>query len=244
MREHTAGLWNHIAHHPVWSGALVALFIAGGGAIGRYVAVGKAHRLEPPAASFGPERPVYWCRQPRSCDGANHVVFNSYANAPNYGDERAFVDAKPAQIKTTGMWSNILSVKAGEEVVVRLYVNNAAWAAKVPGPKGIAVGTVARVSIPLTSSQYHEIYGFVSARNAEPRFVWDGVTLLSHTPTEVRYVFSSAQWYTKLIGHGIPVPDALMEEGTPIGSSSLDGLFGDNFGDSGLLTFRLLVKRA
>src|SRR5690349_12658763 len=162
------------------------MVLAGIGA-GYRAATGGESATAWPAAGWGPPRPGYWCKIPKSCDGADHVVFNSYVNAPNYGDERAFVDAKPAAIKQPGGFQNTLSVRPGESVLVRFYVNNAAWTARLGRRRGIAKGTEARAEVPLSADTRHDIFGYILARNAQPRVVWDGVTLQSKEPTVLRY---------------------------------------------------------
>jgi len=205
-----------------------------------YRAVHPRH-VQPAYAGWGPPRPVYWCKSPTSCDGADHVVFNSYVNASNYGDERAFVDAKPASITQPGGFADVLKVSDGETVLVRLYVNNAAWDGRVRPGAGTAHGTRAQVVVPITRSHVHFVMGYLSAANARPRVVWDGTTLISNTVTSLRYVFGSGRWLVRPWKEGIAVPDALMEDGTLIGSDGLTGNFGDSFSDSGLLTFKVRV---
>jgi hypothetical protein len=227
--------------HPFWSALLAAMVIAGVGAALAWIKDGES-AVELSAAGWGPPRPAYWCKRATSCDGADHVVFDSYVNTPHYGDERAFVDAKPVTVKEPGYFQNVLSVRPGESVLVRFYVNNTAWTARLGHRRGIAKGTKARAEVPLTASTRHDIVGYIRARNARPRMVWDGVTLQSDEPTIVRYEFGSARWWTKHLPAGLHLSDALMEEGTPIGSWALDGRFGDSFIDSGLLTFRVRIK--
>ncbi|HEY2717267.1 MAG TPA: hypothetical protein VGI73_13690 [Solirubrobacterales bacterium] len=243
MKAGAGNLWRHVSEHPLWSALLAALVIAGAGAL-LHSLRGGGDSVELPPAGWGPMRSPYWCKRPTACDGADHVVFNSYANAPNYGDERAFVDAKPASHLAPGDFRDVLAVEPGETVLVRLYVDNAAWAARLGRRDGMARGTEARAEVPLAVDRRHEIFGYVTARNARPRVVWDGVTLESDEETTVRYVFGSARWWTRHRRAGLPVSDALMEEGTPIGSWRLDGRFGDSFADSGLLTFRVRVEAA
>jgi hypothetical protein len=242
-RSRAHSLWKHVSTHPFWSALLAAIVIAGLGAGYREVSSGGSAATLP-AAGWGPPRPGYWCKRPRSCDGADHVVFNSYVNAPNYGDERAFVDAKPAANKKPGGFRNSLSVTPGEDVLVRFYVNNAAWTARLGSRAGIATGTEARAEMPLTADTRHDVFGYIRARNAQPRVVWDGVTLQSKEPTLLRYEFDSARWWTAQLPARVLVSDALMEEGTEIGSWALDGRFGNSFADGGILTFRVRVEAA
>lgn len=234
--------WKHVSLHPLWSALLAGLLILVGGAVLAWLTSGNDDARELPIGGWGPPRPVYWCKAPKSCDGADHVVFNSYANAPNYGDERAFVDAKSDRNRSAGGFHDVLEVHAGETVLVRLYINNAAWVGRLGRSNGLAVGTEARVALPLEPSTQHVLTGYVSARNALPRVVWDGVTLQSGEATVLRFVFESARWWTWHLGEPVPVSDAVIEEGASIGSWALDGRFGDSFADSGLLTFLVRVE--
>jgi hypothetical protein len=206
MKTRLTHLWSHLTQHSIWSGLLVLLLFAIGSAAFAVVRGGGSDSPPLPIAGWGPPRPAYWCKEPTSCDGADHVVFNSYANAPNYGDERPFVDAKPATYQPVGGFQDVLDVDPGEAILVRLYVNNAAWAHRLRGRSGVAVGTKARVEIPFDVGTQHNITGFISATNALPSVVWDGVTLRSDEPTTVHFVFNSARWWIRPFTHGISSP--------------------------------------
>jgi hypothetical protein len=238
-RHRLAKAWAILGQHQVLGGLLLAVILALGTAAYHEA---TRRRPTPPKAGWGPARPVYWCKAGRDCDGADHVVFNSYVNTPEYGDERAFVDAKPASDSQPGGFRDVVEVQAGEQVIVRIYVDNDAWEGLVPAGHGTAVNTRARVEIPLTAATRHSVFGLISADNARPRTVWDGTTLVSKEPTALRYVFGSGEWLRD--NRHRPIPDTLMEDGTLIGSESADGQFGDSFSDSGLLTFRVRVLPA
>jgi hypothetical protein len=244
MLSRLSRFWSYVEQHSVWSGLIVLLLFAMVSAAFALLRDSGSDSPPLPIAGWGPPRPAYWCKEPRFCDGADHVVFNSYANAPNYGEERAFVDAKPAAYRVADGFQDVLDVDPGETVLIRLYVNNAAWADRLGDRSGVAVGTEARAEIPFEADTQHNVMGFISATNALPRVIWDGVTLRSNQPTTLHFVFDSARWWTRPFTHGLPISDALMEEGTPIGSWALDGRFGDSFRDSGLLTFRVRVTGA
>lgn len=243
--EEERGIWGRVSRHPFWSALIAGVILLVVGMVLQPAAKRLYHFVRPVhhplvVAGWGPLRPVYWCKAPTSCDGADHVVFNSYINAPNYGDERAFVDAKPASDVGPGGYHDALTVSPGETVLVRIYVDNSAWAARVPPGGGAARGTRARVEVPLNGSRVHYLYAYISAANAQPKIVWDGTTLVSKQNTKLRYVFGSGHWWQS----NIPVPDSLMEDGTLIGTRALNGEFGDNFTDGGFLTFKVRVSRA
>jgi hypothetical protein len=245
-----SGLWATISRHPLWSGLIIAVVSAILGAALQPAARAAWHLAFRPhhplvLAGYGPARPIYWCKTVHSCDGADHVVFNSYINNAGYGDERDFVQARRgSELQKLGGYSDVLSITAGEVVLVRLYIDNAAWEGRVAPGAGVAHETRVRVEVPLDPSQVHYIYGYISANNARPRMVWDGITLESKQKTVLHYVFGSGQWWRGLPTGAIAVPDALMEDGTPLGSNALNGEFGDSFGDSGFLTFKVRVARA
>src|SRR3982751_4507845 len=76
-------------------------------------------------AGYSPSnRPTFTCSAPTVCNGPDHVVFNSFTNAPNYGDERAFLDSKDAANAAAGGFADSVSVHDGEEILVRAYVHN------------------------------------------------------------------------------------------------------------------------
>lgn len=85
-------------------------------------------------AAFGPaNRATFTCSTPTTCVGADYVAFNSFTNAPNYGDERAFFDGKDAT-DVNGKFTDVMNVKNGQEVQLRVYVHNNA------DPKRTAAG--------------------------------------------------------------------------------------------------------
>lgn len=69
----------------------------------------------------GTQRVVYRCNG-TTCQGSDHITFNSIVNAGNGGGERKFVNAKVAGAR--GGFSNELHVRPGQVVLVRAYVNN------------------------------------------------------------------------------------------------------------------------
>jgi hypothetical protein len=238
--------WEPILAHPILSsvlgGIILAAIVAGWNAIDPF----SSGRSSPARGGpgWGPNRPIYRCRAPRDCQGADHVTFDSYVNAPNYGDERAFLDAKPATTKRSGGFLDHLTVSPGEDVLVRAYVNNAASAYRTSPGANVAHGTKMRVAFSASPAKIQPVVARISADNAVPPVVWDGLSLASKKPVLVRYQFGSARWWTRRLGREIPISDDLISDGTAIGSRALDGVYGSDFADGGLLTFHLLVERA
>src|SRR5665213_309731 len=76
-------------------------------------------------AGFAPsDRQTFQCITPDNCPGANYVTFNSFTNAPNYGDERAFFDGKDAGVTGPGGYQDSIGVHDGQELVLRVYIHN------------------------------------------------------------------------------------------------------------------------
>lgn len=245
-----------MSRHPLWSALIAAALIALVGAVhwplngdapdseqehgAGQGATAARHSLQ--AAGWGPRRTAYWCNSQQTCEGAKHVTFDSYVNQSNYGDEREFLIVKPARDHRAGGWRDLIDVRPGEVLLLRIYVDNNAW---LPGDAGMAVGTRARIGIPIAPARRHVAWGFISARNSRPRRIWDAAVVRSEDPTVLRFVFGSARWYTNLSPrHGVALPDNLIEEGTSIGSWRLDGRFGDRFADTGIIVLRVRVAAA
>ncbi len=144
-------------------------------------------------AGFAPaNRPTYTCITPTNCPGADHVVFNSFTNAPNYGDERAFFDAKDASITTPGGYQDQLNVHDGQRIVMRVYVHNNAN----PNAIGVAAATAHNTRLlaflPTSKRTSHTAAAQISADNANPGTVSDTVDLSGAQPFTIVFDKTSA----------------------------------------------------
>jgi len=148
---------------------------------------------EAPAAIGGyapSNRRTYECSIDDECDaGVNHVVFNSYTNAPNYGDERSFFDAKAAGNTSPNGWKDVLDVNPGDLVEVRIYIHNNADAV-------VARGTRLRVLLPHSRDTRIHVTASIEASNARPTTVSDTVTFRSNTEIGVRFDMGHAPQVT------------------------------------------------
>ncbi|MEA2489017.1 MAG: hypothetical protein QOH21_809 [Acidobacteriota bacterium] len=100
------------------------------------------------------------------------MVFNSYINAPNSGDERGFFDAKPATYHHEGGFEDVLDVAPGDRLLVRVYIHNNADSL-------VAKGTELMMFLPRSRKQLQVAAAEIDAENASPRSVSDAITLRS-----------------------------------------------------------------
>lgn len=139
-------------------------------------------------AGYSPaDRQTYTCITPTNCPGADHVVFNSFTNAPNYGDERAFFDARDASINTEGGWLDSMKVKNGQKVTFRVYIHNNANPAEIGEANATAHNTKVEVYLPVGKKTVSNAAAELSASNANPGSVSDTVDLTSDTPFTIAF---------------------------------------------------------
>jgi uncharacterized repeat protein (TIGR01451 family) len=199
------------------------------------VAIALATPVAAFALGFAPaNRPTYTWTGPKTV-GANHVVFNSFTNAPNYGDERAFFDGKDNAIKTAGGFKDVIQVNPGQEVLLRMYIHNNADATLNAGGTGIAKNTRVRIQLPTATGTSLGAVSYISADNANNQVkdtngavnvVSDSVNFQdSNVPFSVSYIPGSAMVYNNAHINGLALSDDIMgADGTKIGYDTMDGL--------------------
>lgn len=140
-------------------------------------------------AGYAPaNRPTFQCITPSNCPGANYVTFNSFTNAPNYGDERAFVDGKNNTITGPGGYKDQLTnVKDGETYVVRVYVHNNANPKAIGEAAATAKNTRMQVLLPTSKKTSNNAAAQITADNANPGTVSDTVTFSGEKPFTVSF---------------------------------------------------------
>lgn len=183
--------------------------------------------------AWGPDRPTYTIQNP-----ANHITFNSITNNPNYGDERTFLDAKPASNTNQGGFTDKNTVQDGQEILVRAYVHNNANA----NLNLVAKNTKYRLQLPTGTHQNLRLNGFISADNAQPQTVYDHTDLAGASPFSVEYVPGSAMVYTNAVPSGMKAADSIVTSGAPLGYDKLDGNVPGCFQYTALVTVKLKVK--
>ena len=124
-------------------------------------------------------RQTYQCVTPSNCPGADHVVFNSFTNAPNYGDERDFLNVRDANSQT---WLNHVTVHDGETLVVRAYIHNNANPNAIGTAAATAHDTKLMVILPTNKKASTEAAANISASNANPAIIGDTIDFNGAAP--------------------------------------------------------------
>jgi hypothetical protein len=193
-------------------------------------------------AANGPSRPTYTCGTGGICQGADHVVFDSFTNDPNYsvdgGNEEQFVSIRPAG--SAGAFSTSLQVQAGQQYEVQVFVHNNADPGLITNPDNYnAQNTTFQATIPSTVNGSADITGAISASNATPGTVTSTATLNSSTPVNVSYDAGSAVWTNKGAANGDKLGD--VTNGVLLGYNALDGVYPGCFNYIGYVTFNISV---
>lgn len=195
-------------------------------------------------AGYAPSnRATFTCNTPTDCPGADYVTFNSFTNAPNYGDERAFFDAKDATITGPGGYQDKMTVKDGQKIVMRVYVHNNANPAKTANH--VAKNTKLQALLPTSKKATHVAAAQIGADNANPGTVSDTVDLVGDQPFTLAFDKSAPVNVTyRPNGQGDYVTRAL-----PGATFSNDHTLNANLGDmkgcfeyAVLVTFTAVVK--
>jgi hypothetical protein len=139
-------------------------------------------------AGYSPaNRQTYQCITPTNCPGADHVVFNSFTNAPNYGDERAFFDGKDAKDTSANGYLDRITVRDGQLLTLRVYIHNNAN----PNAIGVAAATArnTRMNVLLPSNTKTSSFAAttISADNASPVTISDTVDFNGARPFKVTF---------------------------------------------------------
>lgn len=134
-------------------------------------------------AGYAPSaRPTFTCASPTVCEGADYVTFNSFTNAPEYGDERAFFDVKDAGITTAGGYQDSMAVKDGQRVTLRIYVHNNADPNVIGKDNAVAKNTKVQVMLPTSKKTTAQAGAVITADNAQPGAVSDTIDLTGARP--------------------------------------------------------------
>lgn len=196
-------------------------------------------------AGFGPDRPTYQCITPTNCPGANHVTFNSFTNAPNYGDERAFFDAKDAAYTGPGGYQDKLAVKDGQKLVVRTYIHNNANPKAIGEAAATAKNAKMMVVLPTGKRTNQSILSMVSADNAQPGMVNDTVDLTGPNPFSLAFDQSAPIQVTYRPGGTGDFVTRKLTTAAFVNSETMSATFGDwkgCFEYAALVTFTVTVK--
>jgi hypothetical protein len=171
-------------------------------------------------AAFGPaNRATFTCSTPTTCVGADYVAFNSFTNAPNYGDERAFFDGKDVT-DVNGKFTDVMNVKNGQEVQLRVYVHNNADPKRTAAGQAIAKNTTVKVQLPQSKKTETYAVANIFADNANPGLVNDTLTFKGDKAFTLAYVPGSAKVERRLDGQNWTVEsisDSVVTTGANLG---------------------------
>jgi hypothetical protein len=188
-------------------------------------------------------RAIFLCAHKADCLGPGYPVFDSYTNTPNYGDERDFLNAKPAT-STHGPFENRVTLARGDEELLRVYYDNDGDARAEPSP-GASIARGARVAIllPYARAKRLTIAANITTSNAFPHTIGDTVTFSSSAPFNVVYVPGTARIWNRAHPAGLPLSNELLSrKGTLIGYQKMGGTITGCFCQSGYITLRILIE--
>jgi uncharacterized repeat protein (TIGR01451 family) len=201
-----------------------------------------------PAAimAWGPvtNRPALYWRD----GGTDHVVFNSFVDNPQRGDERTFARIKESGTNNSAYARSIKLVPGKTYDVLAYYHNNAANNLNDAAHNyaGVAQGAYLRVQKPDSVNGSSIINVFIGANNATPREVWDTLNVTSDGKVDVTYVSNSA--FISNLGsvNGQKLPNngnnLFASSGQLIGYNALDGKVPGCNEFSGYVVFQIRVS--
>jgi len=222
-------------------------------------AVAIAAPLASFALGYGPANRQTFTWTGDTTQGADHVVFNSFTNTPNVGDERFFFGAKDAAATTSGGYQDTIQVNPGQEILLRTYVHNNADASLNASGAGVATNTRVRVFLPTATGTSLGAVSYVSADNAVNKdsagnvikdtngasnVVTDGVNFQdSAVPFGVTFEPGSATIYNEAHPAGLALSDNIVgATGTQIGYDKMDGNLPGCFQYVSLVTIKVKIN--
>lgn len=168
-------------------------------------------------AGFYPaDRQTYTCVNGNQCEGADHVVFNSFTNNPVVGDERAFF---AGSLNGANVQDRI-QVKDGDVITLRAYVHNNADPNKTGVAGSVARNVTMKVLIPTASQKDQNLVSFISAANATPGTINDTMSLYGDNAFTLQYVAGSTVFTHKMDGvneTADKIDDSIVADGASLG---------------------------
>ncbi len=183
--------------------------------------------------AWGPDRPTFTTQNP-----ASYVTFNSITNNPKHGDERNFVQVKPADAPSSA-YAETVNLQAGKEYTVSIYFHNNAASNLNESGVGIAKDAYVKAAVPAVVNGSERVVGYVGASNAQPKEVWDHATFNSNSAMAIRMVPGSANIYSEGAVNGQQLPDSIITTGAPLGYDALNGKLPGCDKFSGYVTFKV-----
>ena len=175
---------------------------------------------------------------------ADQASFNILTGTKSYGDERSFFDGRLGQETDGGdVYKTRLNVQPGDRIVLRVYIHNGADPAVNSSVerRGDAIGTRVRITMPDDRGQHLQLYAFISALNAKPEWVADGLDVVSDHRVRLSFVTGTGRLYGKRLpetglvlsddGFVIASQPSADGPGSLVGADRLDGVVpADGFG--------------
>lgn len=172
--------------------------------------------------TWGPSRTLYRCMPDGQCIAPNHVVLDSIANDPRVGNEATFMGAKV--LGNPGSMQSKVNVKVGDVVLIRALIENDAAINGVHRQSLVAHGTRFNLSMPTNSSSELPLIGHISATNASPQHIYDGIFLHAKTRFAIEYDWRSAVLVNRAHKE-LSLSDDIVGEGALVGSGRPNGTF-------------------
>jgi hypothetical protein len=161
------------------------------------------------AGHYGPVRTFYDYNNPYANGLTAGPVLDTFNNLPGYGSEINFATASAS--KPTSFFDP-LNVVPGEQVVVRVYIDNDSIAAK--GSLGTARGVRIRFDFSAGVANGFDVVGHIGGSNVLS--IWDGVALRNNAESfRLSYVLGSAKEYTFQNQGGVSLPDSVVASSGP-----------------------------
>jgi hypothetical protein len=222
--------WSRVSRNQIWA-AVIATMIAAA-TIGIVDTAGElltkksppapVERAEISGGTWGPSRLLYRCMPDGKCIAPNHVVFDSIANDPRVGNEAYFMEAKV--LGGPGSMRRKVNVRVGDTVLIRTLIENDAAMNTADRQSLVAHGTRFSLRIPTNSSSELPLIGVISAANAAPQRIDDGVFLSSKKRFAIEYDWGSAVLANRMHKE-LSLSDDIVGEGVLVGSGRPNGIF-------------------
>jgi hypothetical protein len=193
--------------------------------------------------AYQPPRTRYYCGTiTHICQGADHVVFNSFVNNPGYdvGDERNFMTIRAAGHDSA--YADSMPLRSGHRYLVRAFVDNNADTSLVSESESwTARQTTVTIRVPSSVLGLGFIRGYVTAANARPPSVADTTSLSSRERMLIRVVPGSARWTSKGASNGKRLRH--ITTGARVGYDAIDGVMPGDFHYAGYATVEIVANR-
>jgi hypothetical protein len=168
-----------------------------------------------------------------ACSGAPYPALNVYRNHPLLGNESDFLLGEMgADYGATGQnrYRSVLHVRPGDEVIVRLAIDNGGDPAAIGAPsvrRLTARRVRVRMLIPSGTSNAMAVVAWVNAANTYPRWISDTLPLRSEQPIRLRLVPRSARIVTSQGARQAPTRELFLRTDSPSTVVSGGALVGD-----------------